>query len=42
MPSGRARDDHVDDGDGHKVIECSTWNEERGINRILVLMITTA
>jgi len=29
MPSDRARNDHGDDGDDHKVIKCSIWKEER-------------
>jgi len=29
MPSGGAREDHGDECDDHKMIKCSTWNEER-------------
>jgi len=49
MPSDGARDDH---GDGHKMVKCSTWKEEREkqnpmeikakvLLRVLVLVIKT-
>ena len=29
MPSDGASDDHGDDGDGHKMIKCSTWKRRK-------------
>jgi len=29
MPSDRAGDDHVEDGDDQKVIKCSTWKRRK-------------
>jgi len=52
MQSDGAREDHGDDGDNHKMINCSTWKRrKRKINpmeikakvllRVLVLVIKT-
>jgi len=52
MPSDRARDDHGDDGDSHKMIKRSTWKRRREkqnyleikakeLLKVLVLVIKT-
>ena len=53
MPSDGASDDHGDDGDGHKMIKCSTWKRRKRekqnpmdikakvLIRVLVLVIKT-
>jgi len=52
MSSDGAWDDNGDDGDGHKMIKCSTWKQEREkqnpleikakvLPRVLVLVIKT-